>query len=214
MDDSVVKTGMLLGLVVVAGAAAWISDAPVGAVLGAAVIGLVLALVNIFKRQVVPALVVLYAGFEGFFVGGISHYYNSAYPGIALQAAVGTAVIFGGVLFAFTSGKLKATPQFTKMVTGAFFGLFGLVILNLLVSAFAGGDGLGLRSGGGISILFSVVFIAVGSMTFVLDFDRAQKMVDAGVDERESWRIAFGLIVGLVWLYLEVLRLLSYLNRR
>jgi uncharacterized YccA/Bax inhibitor family protein len=214
MDDVVMRTGMLLGIIVVVGAVTWIGNAPIGAVMGAALAGLVLALVNIFKRQISPPLVLAYAACEGVFVGGISHYYNDAYSGIALQAAVGTSAIFGGVLLGFTSGKLRATPRFTKIVSGAFVGLFALVILNLVIGLVGGGDGLGLRSGGGVAILFSIAFIAVGSMTFVLDFDRAQQMINAGVDERESWRIAFGLVVGLVWLYLEVLRLLSYLNRR
>ena len=117
------------------------------------------------------------------------------------------------MLVLFTSGRLRATPRFTKMVTGAFIGLFALLMVNLLVNAFDGaGTGFGLRDGGGIAILFSIGFIIAGSLTFVLDFDRARQMVDAGVEERESWRISFGLVVGLVWLYLEVLRLLSYLR--
>ncbi|MCW2599540.1 MAG: hypothetical protein JWM02_1369 [Frankiales bacterium] len=214
MDDVVVKTGILLGIIVVTGAAAWVGNAPQGLVFGAALAGFALALVNIFKRQVSPPLVIAYAACEGVFLGGISKLYNDAYSGIALQAAVATSAIFGAVLYAFTSGKLKATPQFTKIVTGAFVGLFALVIVNALMAWIGGGSGLGIRSGGGIAILFSIAFIVVGSLTFVLDFDQAQRMVAAGVDERESWRISFGLVVGLVWLYLEVLRLLSYLNRR
>lgn len=214
MDDVVMKTGMLLGLVLVTGAIAWVGDLGPGLVVGAALVGFALAMVNIFKKQVSPALVLIYAGCEGVFLGGISKVYDAAYHGIALQAAVGTAAIFGTVLWAFTSGKLRATPRFTKMVTGAFVGLFALLIVNFLGAWIGGGDGFGLRSGGPIAILFSIAFIAVGSMTFVLDFDQAQKMVAAGVDERESWRVAFGLVVGLVWLYLEVLRLLSYLQRR
>jgi uncharacterized YccA/Bax inhibitor family protein len=114
------------------------------------------------------------------------------------------------VLLGYKSGRLRATPRFTKIVTGAFFGLFALLILNIVISAFAGGSGLGLRNGSGLAIVFSIAFIVVGSMTFVLDFDQADRMIAAGVAERESWRIAFGLVVGLVWLYLEVLRLLSY----
>jgi uncharacterized YccA/Bax inhibitor family protein len=215
MDDVIVKTGILLGIIVVTGAAAWAGNAPQGVVFGAGIVGFALALVNIFKRQVSPPLVLAYAACEGVFLGAISHAYNNAYHGIALQAAVATSAIFGAVLFAFSSGKLKATPQFTKIVTGAFVGLFALLLVNVLVNVFDGsGSGLGLRSGGGMAILFSIAFIAVGSMTFVLDFDQAQRMVAAGVDERESWRISFGLVVGLVWLYLEVLRLLSYFNRR
>jgi uncharacterized YccA/Bax inhibitor family protein len=213
MDDIVVKTSLLLGLVLVTGTLAWVSDVGPGLVFGAAIAGLVLALVNIFKRQVSPPLVLAYAACEGIFLGAISHAYNDVYSGIALQAAVGTSAIFGTVLSLFSSGKLRATPKFVKMVTGAFVGLFGLLLLNLLVNAFdGGGDGFGLRSGGGIAILFSLAFIVAGSLTFVLDFDQAQRMVNAGVDERESWRVAFGLVVGLVWLYLEILRLLSYLR--
>jgi len=214
MDAVVVKTGLLLGLVVVAGALAWVGNAGPGLVVGAGLVGLVLAMVNIFKRQVSPPLVLAYAACEGVFLGAISHAYNDVYSGIALQAAVGTSAIFGAVLWAFSSGKLRATPRFTKVVVGAFVGLFVLVVVNALTAWIGGGDGLGLRSGGGLAILFSVAFIAVGSMTFVLDFDQAQRLVASGADERESWRIAFGLVVGLVWLYLEVLRLLSYLNRR
>ena len=214
MDDVVVKTGILLAIVVVGGALSWALDAPQGIVALAGIAGFVLALVNIFKRRVVPALVLAYAACEGVFLGAISRAYDTRFHGIALEAAVVTAAIFGGVLFGYTSGKLRATPQFTKIVSGAFLGLFALLIVNVLISAFAGGDGLGLRSGGGVAILFSLAFIAIGSLTFVLDFDRASQMVAAGVEEREAWRISFGLVVGLVWLYLEVLRLLSYLNRR
>lgn len=213
MDDVVMKTSMLLGIIVVTGAFAWVSDVGPGLVFGSAIAGLVLALVNIFKRQVSPPLVLAYAVCEGVFLGAISHAYNDLYSGIVVQAAVATAAIFGTVLFLFSSGKLRATPRFTKMVTGAFVGLFALLMVNLLVNAFDGaGTGFGLRDGGGIAILFSIGFIIAGSLTFVLDFDRARQMVDAGVEERESWRISFGLVVGLVWLYLEVLRLLSYLR--
>jgi uncharacterized YccA/Bax inhibitor family protein len=214
MDDVVMKTGLLLGIVVLTGAGAWVADVGPGLAMGAGIVGLVLALVNIFKKQVSPGLVVAYAVCEGVFLGAISRFYNEAYSGIALQAAVGTSAIFGAVLWAYTSGKLRATPQFTKIVMGAFIGLFALLIVNYLAALIGGGDGLGLRSGGGMAILFSIAFIAVGSLTFVLDFDQAEKLVQAGVPEREAWRVAFGLVVGLVWLYLEVLRLLSYFNRR
>jgi uncharacterized YccA/Bax inhibitor family protein len=214
MDDVVMKTGLLLGIVVVTGVLAWVGNVGPGLVLGAGLVGFGLALVNIFKKQISPPLVLAYAACEGVFLGAISHAYNDAYNGIALQAAVGTSAIFGTVLWAFSSGRLRATPRFTKIVVGAFVGLFALVVVNALGSWIGGGDGLGLRSGGGLSILISLAFITVGSLTFVLDFDQAQRLVAARVDERESWRIAFGLVVGLVWLYLEVLRLLSYLNRR
>ena len=211
MDDVVMKTGLLLGIIVVTGAAAWLADVGPGLVFGSALIGFVLAMVNIFKRQVSPPLVLAYAAFEGVFVGAISHAYNDAYQGIVVQAVVGTAVVFGTVLALFSSGRLRATPRFTKMVMGAFLGLFGLLLVNLVVGLF-NGNGFGLRDGGAVAILFSIAFIVAGSLTFVLDFDQAKQLVDAGVDERESWRIGFGLVVGLVWLYLEVLRLIGYLR--
>ena len=214
MDDVVVKTGILLGIVVVTGAIAWVLNAGPGLVAAAGIGGFVLAMVNIFKRQISPPLILAYAALEGVFLGAISHAYDTRYNGIALQAAVTTAAIFGGVLFGYKSGRLRATPKFTKIVTGAFLGLFALVVVNGLGSLIGGGNGLGLRSGGGIAILFSLAFIVVGSLTFVLDFDQADRMIEAGVDSREAWRISFGLVVGLVWLYLEVLRLLSYFNRR
>jgi uncharacterized YccA/Bax inhibitor family protein len=214
MDDVVVKTSLLLGLVVLTGSLAWSLDAGAGLVAGSGLVGLVLALVNVFKRQVSPPLVLAYAAVEGVFVGGLSSWYEDAYNGIVLKAAVGTAGVFAAVLWAYKSGRLKATPRFTKMVVGSFVGLFMLMIVNYLAAWIGGGDGLGLRDGGGMAILFSVAFIAVGSLTFVLDFDQAEELVRRGVPEVEAWRVAFGLVVGLVWLYLEVLRLLSYLQRR
>ncbi|MCW2499120.1 MAG: hypothetical protein JWN87_796 [Frankiales bacterium] len=217
MDDIVIKTGLLLSIVVAVGAVVWFAKAPTGVVIGGGLLGFVLALVNIFKRQVSPALVIAYAVCQGAFLGGISFFFENTpgYAGLPLQAAVGTAAIFGAVLFLYKSGKLRATPQFVKVVTGAFIGLFALLILNVLINAFDGsGSGLGLRDGSNLAILFSIAFIAVGSLTFVLDFDQADKMVQAGVDQREAWRVSFGLVVGLVWLYLEILRLLSYLRDR
>ena len=212
IDDIAVKTGLLLGLMVITGAATWALDVPFGVVAVAGIVGFVLAMVNIFKRQVSPPLVLAYAAVQGIAVGGISHLYESAYSGIVVQAVVGTVAVFAAVTFGYKSGRLRATPRFTKVVTYGFLGLFALLLLNLVVGLF-GGD-LGFRGGNtGLSILFSVAFIIFGALTFVLDFDQAERMVAAGAPERESWRIAFGLVVGLVWLYLEVLRLLSYLQR-
>lgn len=217
LDDIVVRTATLLGIVVATGALAWLSNASSAAVSLAGLVGFVLAMVNIFKRQVVPSLVLLYAACEGFFLGGISAFFEHTpgYEGLPLQAAVGTAAIFGGVLFAYKNKVLRATPRFTKIVSSAFLGLFALLILNVVINAFDGaGSGLGLRNGSGVAILFSIAFIVVGSLTFVLDFDQAERLVAQGAPERESWRVAFGLVVGLVWLYLEILRLLAALRDR
>jgi uncharacterized YccA/Bax inhibitor family protein len=212
MDAVVVKSALLLGIVVLTAAFAWAADVGPGLAIGAALVGFGLALVNTFKREVSPALVLAYAGCEGIFLGAISKAYETVYDGIVVQAAIGTSALFGGVLWAYKSGRLRATPKFTKMVVGAGFGVLGLMVVNLLASWIGGGDGLGLRSGGGLAIVFSLACIAIASLFFVLDFDQAERLVAAGVPEREAWRVAFGLLVTLVWLYLEVLRLLSYLR--
>ena len=213
VDDIMVKTGMLLGLLVTTGAATWALGVGFGVVALAALVGFALAMVNIFKREVSPPLVLAYAAVQGVAVGGISAAYNGSYRGIVVQAIVGTVAVFAAVAYGYKSGRLRATPRFTKVVMLGFVGLFAVVLLNFLVGLFGTGDPLGIRGGNtGLSILFSLAFITFGALTFVLDFDQAEKMVAGGAPERESWRIAFGLVVGLVWLYLEVLRLLSYLQ--
>ncbi len=216
LDDVIVKTGILLGIIVVLGAGAWITDLPLGAGFLAGLVGFGLAMVNIFKKQVSPPLVLAYAAAQGVFIGTISHAYNSAFGGgIVVQAVLGTAAVFGAVLVGYRSGKLRATPKFTKIVTFGLMGMVGLVVVNFLISIFSGGDALGIRGGNlPLSILVSVGLITFGALTFVLDFDQADKMVAAGVPEQESWRVSFGLVVGLVFLYLEILRLLSYLQGR
>ena len=213
VDDIMVKTGMLLALLVTTGAVTWALDLGFGVIIVAALVGFGLAMVNIFKREVSPPLVLAYAAVQGIAVGGISAYYQDAYNGIVVQAIVGTVAVFGAVAWGYKSGRLRATPRFTKVVMFGFVGLFAVVLLNLVVGLFGTGDPLGIRGGNtGLSILFSLAFITFGALTFVLDFDQAERMVAAGAPEKESWRIAFGLVVGLVWLYLEVLRLLSYLQ--
>lgn len=213
LDDVIVKTGILLAIVVGVGAATWVAGVPVGIVGIAGIAGFVLAMVNIFKEQVSVPLVLAYAAAQGVFLGGISAAYNGQYRGIVVQAVIGTAVIFGAVLMGYKSGKLRATPKFTKVVTFGLIGMVSVLLLNLLVGAFTSGDPLGISGGNtGLSILFTAGLIVFGALTFVLDFDNADRMVAVGVPEKESWRVAFGLIVGLVFLYLNVLRLLSILQ--
>jgi uncharacterized YccA/Bax inhibitor family protein len=211
MDDVVVKTGILLAIIVGVGAATWYLNVPGGIVALAGLLGFALAMVNIFKRQVSPALVMAYAAAQGVFLGGISANYENAYNGIVVQAIVGTAAVFGGVLVAYKSGTLRATPKFAKVVTLGLFGMIAVFLVNALVGAFTDSDPLGLN-GGTIGILFTLGLITFGALTFVLDFDQADHMVAAGVPEQESWRVAFGLVVGLVFLYLNILRLLGMLQ--
>lgn len=210
LDDVIVKTLVTLGVLLV------------GAVIGFFIpvlyipfifVGLALALVNIFKKQVSPGLVMAYAAAQGVFLGTISAVYEGQYRGIVVQAIVGTAAVFGAVLLGYKSGRLRATPTFVKVVTFGLVGLVAVMLINLLVGAFTSGDPLGISGGNtGLSILFTAGLIVFGALTFVLDFDQADAMIAAGVPERESWRVGFGLVVGLVFLYLNILRLLSYLQ--
>jgi uncharacterized YccA/Bax inhibitor family protein len=114
------------------------------------------------------------------------------------------------MLVVYKTGAVKVTPRFTKWLTGALVGVVGLMIVNLIAGFFTHGVGLGLRSGGTLAIVFSLVCIGIAAFSFLLDFDAADQAIRAGAPEKTAWYIAFGLTVTLVWLYLEILRLLSY----
>jgi uncharacterized YccA/Bax inhibitor family protein len=118
--------------------------------------------------------------------------------------------VFGGMLVVYKTGAIRVTPKLTKWVIGALIGVVGLMLVNLIAALIGGGDGLGLRSGGPIAIIFSLVCIGIAAFSFLLDFDAADQAIRAGAPAKFAWYIAFGLTVTLVWLYLEILRLLSY----
>lgn len=209
VDSVVLRTGILLAMIVTTGGAAWALNLGQGPAIIAAIAGFALAMVITFKRMTSPPLILAYAAVEGVFLGAISHSFNNAYPGIVVQAVLGTAMAFGGMLAAYRSGRIRVTPRFTKMVVGAAIGLFGLMIVNLIAGFFTDG-GLGLRDGGPLAIVFSLVAIGVACLMLALDFDFVEKAIAGGAPERESWLAAFGLTVTLVWLYIEILRLISY----
>jgi|SRR5829696_8236175 len=208
VDDVVTKTGISLAVLIATGAATWISGL-YGLALPAALVGFVLALVITFKRSISPALVIAYAAVEGVFLGGISGLFNDRFEGIVIQAVVGTAAVFAGMLVVYRTGAIRVTPRFTKWIVGALIGVVGLMLVNLIASFFIPG-GLGLRDGGALAIIFSLVCIGVAAFSFLLDFDAADQAIRAQAPEKFAWYIAFGLLVTLVWLYLEILRLLSY----
>ncbi len=210
IDDVVTKTGITLAILVATGALTYISGLW-GLALPAALIGFVLALVVIFKKVVSPPLILAYAAVEGVFLGGISGVIGNMVgnPGIILQAITGTALVFGGMLVVYKTGAVRVTPRFTKWLIGAMIGVVGLMLVNLIAGFFTPG-GLGLRDGGTLAIVFSLVCIGIAAFSFLLDFDAADEAIRAGAPEKTAWYIAFGLTVTLVWLYLEILRLLSY----
>jgi uncharacterized YccA/Bax inhibitor family protein len=173
----------------------------------------VLGLVISFKQITNPAAIVTYAAVEGVVLGAISQVFDQRYPGIVVQAVVGTTGVAVGTLFLYRSGRIRVTPKFTKMVFAGLIGFMSLAVVNLIASMFVSG-GLGLRSGGPLAIVFSLVAIGLASMSLIIDFDYVDNGVRAGLPERYGWLAAFGLMVTLIWLYVEILRLLSYFRSR
>jgi uncharacterized YccA/Bax inhibitor family protein len=216
LDDVVQRTGAMLLVVLAAGAVSWsLATTKVAlpmlfvGLMGGLGIGLYMAFT--MKANAVTALV--YAAFEGLFLGAISKVFNTYYPGIVIQAVVGTLMVALGMLFVYKIGVIRVTPKFTRIAVGATIGVFGLMVVNLIATLFHPG-GLGLRSGGGLAIIFSLVCIVIAAMNLVMDFDMIERGIRSGADQKFAWYAAFGLMVTLIWLYIEILRLLSYLNSR
>jgi uncharacterized YccA/Bax inhibitor family protein len=201
IDDVIIKTAGIFAVLVAVGAFAWRAQSGILALAGFG-IGFVLALVITFSKKVRPALVVAYAVCQGLALGTISWLYESQYQGIVGQAVVATACAFAGVLIAYKSGKIRATPKFTRIMSGALVGYFIFTLLTLFIG----------RPSGGLGALVAVGGVALASLFIVMDLDQIEKAVAAKVPAEESWRMAFGLMVTLVWLYLEVLRLISILR--
>jgi uncharacterized YccA/Bax inhibitor family protein len=209
VDDVVSRTGVLLAVAAITGAVTWALD--LGALaFPAAIAGLVLALVIIFKQITSPGPILAYAAIEGVFLGGISQYFNARYPGIVIQAVVGTAGVTAVMLALYRSGRIRVTPQFTKMVVGATIGFFVLIMVNLLAGFFTPG-GLGLRQGP-LGIGVGLFAIGLASLNLVVDFDLVERGAREGLPSRFAWFAAFAIMVTLVWLYIEILRLLAILR--
>ncbi|WP_433828469.1 Bax inhibitor-1/YccA family protein [Actinoplanes sp. CA-015351] len=215
IDDVVVKTVTLLGLTGISAVVAWnvIPASATGAAwIGAALVGLVLGLVISFMRVANPALVIAYAVIEGVFVGMVSKYFQNilGYDGIVLQAVVATFGVFFLMAVLYRARVIRATPKFTRAIISIMAGLFAMMLINFVLSLF--GVNTGLRDNGAIGIIFSIVCIVVASLSFILNFNEIEEGVRMGLPQRYSWTAAFGILVGLVWLYIEILRLLSFLQ--
>jgi uncharacterized YccA/Bax inhibitor family protein len=207
MDDVVVKTGLMFAVLVPAAAVNFYLQNPL-LTFGGAIVGLVLALVISFKQSTNPALVLSYAGLEGLFVGGISGIYEDFYDGIVAQAVLGTLAVFAVALFAYKSGRVRATPKFQRGVLIAMGGYLVFCLVNLGVVLFTDNN---LR-GGWLGIAIGLFAITLAAAMLILDFDFAEQGVKNGLPERYSWLAAFGLVVTLVWLYIEMLRLIAILR--
>jgi uncharacterized YccA/Bax inhibitor family protein len=226
IDDVVTKTGITLGVLTAAAIVSYFLVARDVALampltLIGAFGGLALVLIATFgRKQDSPPIVLSYAVLEGLFLGAVSFVFanfrvSSASAGALIgEAVLGTFGVFFGMLVVYKTGAIRVTPKFTRMLVAAMFGVLALMLGNFVLAMFGvgGGAGLGLRSGGPLAIIFSLVCIGIAAFSFLIDFDAADQMIRAGAPEKAAWGIALGLTVTLVWLYLEILRLLSYLQ--
>ncbi|MCV7283011.1 Bax inhibitor-1/YccA family protein [Mycolicibacterium flavescens] len=224
IDDVVTKTGMTLAvLTAVAVVSYYLVSQNLGLAMPFTLVGalggLALVLIATFgRKQDNPAIVLSYAGLEGLFLGAISFVLANVISvggvGMIAQAIVGTLGVFFGMLVVYKTGAIRVTPKFTRFIVAGLFGVVALMLLNLVLAVFGvgGGAGLGLRDGGMLAIGFSLLCIGLAAFSFLIDFDSADQMVRAGAPEKAAWGVALGLTVTLVWLYIEILRLLSYFN--
>jgi uncharacterized YccA/Bax inhibitor family protein len=211
MDDVVTKTGVTFLVTVLTAAAVWAlpGSAGWGLAIPALLVGLVLGLVIAFKQIANPAATLAYAAVEGVFLGAISEAFETMFEGgIVLQAVIGTFGVFAGMLVVYKTGAIRVTPKFTRWLVGAMVGVLVLMLFNFVAAML--GYNMGLRDGSGLAIVFSLVVIGVAAFSLLLDFDMADEAIRRGAPAKFAWYIAFGLLVTVVWLYLEILRLLSY----
>ena len=214
LDDVVQRTGAMLLVLLAAGAASWTltsdtASAPllIVALMGSLGVGLYMA----FSGRANAVLCLTYSAFEGVLLGAISKIFERAYHGIVVQALTGTVMVALGMLFVYKIGAIRVTPRFTRIVVGATIGAFGLMVVNMIAYLFSS-DGLGLRSGGPLAVIFSLVCIGLAAMNLVLDFDMIERGIRNGADQKFAWYASFGVTVTLVWLYIEILRLLGYMR--
>lgn len=218
MDDVVVRGFMTLAALVITAALAW-TLVPVEVAVPVLVVAFI-AEIGIwafitFGHKANAPMVLAFAAVYGIVVGIISHAYNDLYHGVVFQAVVGTALAFGATLAVYALRIVRVTPKFAKFVIAAGAALIGLMIINMLVYMFGGDQGIGIRDPGSpLAYIFSVVAILVGCFFLLLDFDAVEQGVRQGAPEKFAWYCAFGLVLSLVWIYLEILRLLSYFSGR
>ncbi|WP_129360735.1 MULTISPECIES: Bax inhibitor-1/YccA family protein [Micrococcaceae] len=212
MDDVVVKTLSMLGLIAVGGAVGWFLGG-ISALFG--IIGFVLAMVVIFKRKTSPALVMAYAACEGLFLGGISRIFESQFGGIVLMAVVSTLVVFLGMLALYAKAGVRISGKTAKVLAIGMVAYLVFIVGNLIFGAFTGSSMRDFTIFGiPVGIIIGLLAVIMACACLIQDFQQIDGALRAGVPQKESWRLAFGLIVTLVWLYVEILRLLSYFMPR
>ena len=210
IQGTVDKTAIALSILLVAGYFGYTSFSP-AIILG----GFIVAVVTVYKRTWAPYTVPIYAVLEGFALGGISFFYNSLYEGIVLQSITITVCILLSLLFAYRFKIIKATENFKLGVFAATGGVFLIYIVDVLMSFFGTGISvLNINNSSTYSILFSLGVVVIASLNLVIDFDFIEEGAENGAPKYMEWYGTFGLLITLVWLYLEILRMLAKMRNR
>ena len=219
LNGTVNRTAMLLVLTLAGAFYTWTIFFSGGAadlmpyMLGGAIGGFVVAMVTIFKKTWAPITAPIYAVLEGLFIGAASAVFEQRHPGVVIQATALTFGTLAALLIAYRSGLIKATENFKLGVAAATGGIALVYVANLVMGFF--GHAIPMVNGGGvIGIGFSAVVVVVAALNLVLDFSFIEDGVEKGAPKYMEWYAAFSLLVTLVWLYLEILRLLSKLQSR
>jgi uncharacterized YccA/Bax inhibitor family protein len=214
ISGTVNKTALSLVILFFTATLAWNQGpAATGLILVGVLGGLIAALVTVFKKTWAPVTAPIYAAFEGLALGGISAIFESNYPGIVSQAVFLTFGTLAGLLIAYRSGWIKATENFKLGVVAATGGIFFVYLISFVLGFF--GVNIPLIHGSGpVGILFSLFVVVIAALNLVLDFDFIEQGAEQGAPKYMEWYAAFGLMVTLIWLYLEILRLLSKLQER
>ena len=183
--------------------------------IGCGIGGFVFALITIFKKEWAPITVPIYAALQGAMLGGISYMYNYLYDGIVTNAILLTVGILVSLLIVYRSGYIKATENFKLGIFAATGGIAIVYLVNFIMGFFGSGIGvMNINNASPLSIGFSIVVVIIAALNLVLDFDFIEEGSEKGAPKYMEWYGAFGLLVTLIWLYLEILRLLAKLNSR
>jgi uncharacterized YccA/Bax inhibitor family protein len=217
MDDVVTRTAMTLGTVVLGAVLAWallpVTSTSFGLAFGSAIVAFVFAMVQSFKRRPAPALIFGYAIFEGIFLGVISEMYNSQWSGAPFQAVLGTMAVSGATLFAYKQRWIRVTARYARIGMTIAIAFVILMVVNLLLVATGVADNGGLRSFGPLGLAVGGLAILIGCFFLTLDFKQIEDGIAYGAPREESWLAAFGLTMALVWIYMEMLRVVAIFNR-
>ena len=213
LSGTVNKTGISLLLVIISAGYTWGNPGMHIMMIPAGIVGFILALATVFKPTIGHITVPAYAVAQGILLGVISMYFNGMYPGIVVQAVFLTFGTLGALLLAYKSGLIAATENFKLGIAAATGGIAILYLINFIMGFFGSGIGI-ISSNNNMGILFSGFVVVIAALNLVLDFDFIEEGAEMGAPKYMEWYGAFGLLVTLIWLYLEILRLLAKLQSR